>query len=100
MSESLDGYGGQDDDFESSDSSVMVLDACTTTAWDSDSAFMLNDVEDADMSEAPSDHSDGDDNSPEDFSSVFKESFFKQLYDGSSVVYIEAMILIFQYALK
>ena len=52
------------------------------------------------MCEVPSDHSDGDADSPKEFSSVFKESFFKLFYDGSNVVYIEAMILIFQYALK
>ena len=74
-------------------------DACTA-AWDSDNAFTLNDLEDTDTSEVLSDHSDDNENSPEEFSSVFKESFFKQLYDGSNVVYIKAMILIFQYALK
>ena len=52
------------------------------------------------MSQTPSDLSDGDANSPEEFSSVLTESFFKLLYDGSNVVYIEAMIVIFQYALK
>ena len=100
-SESLGGYSGQDDDFDSNDSSVMepLPDACST-AWDSDNAFLLHDSDDAEMSEVPSDHSDGDADSPEEFSSVFKESFFELLYDGSNVVYIEAMILIFQYALK
>ena len=98
--ESPNDYSGQDNDFESSDSSVMVPEACTTP-WDSDNSFMLDDVEVTDMSEAPSDDSDGNDiNSPEEFSSVFKESLFKQLHDGSNVVYIEAMILIFQYAIK
>ena len=74
-------------------------DACST-AWDSDNTFVLNDSEDTDMSQTPSDLSDGDANSPEEFSSVLTESFFKLLYDGSNVVYIEAMIVIFQYALK
>ena len=107
MSESLivmSGCSGQDDDSDSSDSSVMepLPDACGTTAWDSDNAFVLNDSKDTDMSEleVPSDHSDGGADNPEEFSSVLKESFFKLLYDGSNVVYIEAMILIFQYALK
>ena len=78
---------------------MMVPDACITP-WDSDNSFMLNNMEDTDMSDAPSDHdSNGDHSSPE-FSSVFKECFFKQLHDGSNVVYIEAMILIFQYAIK
>ena len=98
---SLSRCSSVDDDFESSDSSVMESSphACTT-AWDSDNAFVLNGSEDTDMSEVSSDHSDGDVNSPEEFSSVLTESFFKLLYDGSNVVYIEAMILIFQYALK
>ena len=77
--ESPNDYSGQDNDFESSNSSVMVPEACTTP-WDSDNSFMLDDVEVTDMSEAPSDDSDGNDiNSPEEFSSVFKESLFKQL---------------------
>ena len=78
----------------------MVPEACTTP-WDSDNSFMLDDVQVTDLSEAPSDDSDDNDiNSPEEFSSVFKESLFKQFHDGSNVVYIEAMILIFQYAMK
>ena len=68
MSDSPYGYSGQDDDFESSDSGVMEPspDACTA-AWDSDNAFTLNDLEDTDKSEVLSDHSNDNENSPEEF---------------------------------
>ena len=99
MSESLvvmSGYIGQDDDFESSDSSVMEPspDACTS-AWDSDNAFVLNDSKDTDMSEVPSDHSDGNANSPEEFL-----PYSRNPSSCFMMAQMWCMILIFQYALK
>ena len=89
------------DDLGSTDSSVYLEPR--TDVQDSDEAFNLDVVGDSDSDVGPiSDEEEEDISfpSPGDFASLLKESHFRLICDGSNTVFIEAMILTFQFVLK
>ena len=89
------------DDMESTDSSVYLDQRRSTDVQDSDEAFNLDVAGDSDSDGGPvSDEEDEDIPSPGDFASLLKETHFQLVCNGSNTVFIEAMVLIFQFALK
>ena len=89
------------DDMGSTDSSVY-LDQRSIDVQDSDEAFNLDVAGDSDLDgdHPVSDEEDEDIPSPGDFASLLKETHFQLVCNGSNTVFIEAMVLIFQFALK
>ena len=78
----------------------MLHLACHT-----DDTFNLDVAGDSDSDVGPiSDEEDEEDDinipSPGDLASLLKESHFRVICDGSNTVFIEAMVLIFQFGLR
>lgn len=86
-------------DVGSTDSSVYLEPL--TDVQDSDEAFTL-DVADSDVGPISDEEEEEDMNihSPGGFASLLKEYHFRLICDGSNTVFIEAMVLIFQFVLK
>lgn len=91
-------------DVGSTDSSVYIEPR--TDMEDSEDAFNLDIAGESDSDVGPiSDEGEEEEEdvsipSPGDFSSLLRESHFRLICDGSNTVFIEAMVLIFQFALK
>ncbi len=95
------------DDLGSTDSSVFLDPRRSTDVQDSDEAFNLDIAGDSDSDVHVGPISDEEDEedimnipSPGDFASLLKETHFRLICNGSNTVFIEAMVLIFQFTLK
>ena len=91
------------DDLGLTDSSEYLIEP-RIDMQDSDEAFNLDVAGDSDSNVGLiSDEEEEEDiniPSPGDFASLLKESHFRLICDGSNTVFIEAMVLIFQFVLK
>lgn len=103
LSTTTETFNEEVDDLESTDSSIYLEPH--TNEQDSDEAFNLNVAADSDSDVDPVDDEEEEEEdinvpSPGDFASLLKESHFRLICEESNTVFIEAMVLIFQFGLK